>query len=109
MSNANNKNRQKVFNDLIQLQFPQAELKVIFANIQHLITLIGENDNYTQVLKSFEGIDADDVSITNAQELRKDFVQQLIGQLAEFNIHLQPANTDKTSDKTIVFPVSQVA
>jgi hypothetical protein len=105
MSNTNNKNRQKAFNDLIQLQFPQGELKAKFANIQHLITLIGENDNYAQVLKSFEGIEAEDVSITNAQELRKDFIQQLIGQLAEFNIHLQASN----SDKTIVFHIPQAA
>jgi hypothetical protein len=109
MSNANNKNRQKIFNDLIQLQFPQGELKAKFANIEHLITLIGENDNYAKVLTSFEDIEVDDVSILNAQELRKDFVQQLIGQLAEFNIHLQASNNDKIIDRPLSLPKSQMA
>jgi hypothetical protein len=105
----NIKNRQKTFNNLVSVKLSQEELKVKFANIQHLITLIGENDNYVDVLKSFDGIEADDVSITNAQELRHDFVQQLIEQLGEFNIHLQPSNMDTLSEKTIVLPVSQAA
>jgi hypothetical protein len=105
----NIKNRQKAFNNLVSVKLSQEELKVKFANIQHLITLIGENDNYVDVLKSFDGIEADDVSITNAQELRNDFVQQLIEQLGEFKIHLLPSNVDKLSEKTIILPVSQAA
>jgi hypothetical protein len=103
-----NKNHQKIFNDLIQLKFPQGELKAKFANIQHLITLIGQNDNYAQVLNSFEGLEADDVSMLNAEELREDFVQQLIEQLAEFNIHLQASDRGKIGDRPIV-PISQAA
>ena len=105
----NIKNRQKAFNNLISIKLSQEELKAKFANLQHLITLIGENDNYVNVLKSFEGIEADDVSITNAQELRNDFVQQLIEQLAEFKIHLQPCSADKISNKTHTLPISEVA
>jgi hypothetical protein len=101
----NIKNRQKSFSNLIALKFSKEELKAKFTNIQHLITLIGENDNYAHVLKTFEGIEADDVSITNAQALRNDFVKQLIEQLSEFNIHLQPTNSEIIRDRA----VSQVA
>jgi hypothetical protein len=88
-------------------EFSTEEIKGTITQIQHLITLIGENDNYADVLKSFDGIEADDVSISNVQELRNDFVQQLIEQLAEFKIHLQPSNNDKISDKITNFPISQ--
>ena len=105
----NIKNRQKAFNNLISIKLSQEELKAKFANLQHLITLIGENDNYVHVLKSCDGIESDDVSITNAQELRHDFVQQLIGQLAEFKIYLQPSNVDKLSNKTRTSSISEAA
>ena len=49
------------------------------------------------------------MSILNAQELRADFIGQLIGQLAEFGIYLQPLSDETTTDKTRLLPVSQAA
>lgn len=98
--------RQESFNNLVALKYSDEELKAKFFNIQHIITLIGENDNYTRLLASFEGVDDDDMSISNAKELRADFVKQLTEQLAEFGIYLQPAYSDKKMDKKRILPVA---
>ena len=99
--------RQESFNNLIALKYSDEELKAKFSNIQNIITLIGENDNYTRLLASFEGVDDnDDPSISNARELRANFVKQLTEQLAEFGINLQPTYSDKKMDKKRILPVA---
>ncbi len=101
--------RQESFNNLIALKYSDEELKAKFSNVQHIITLIGENDNYTRLLASFEGVDEDDISLSNAKELRADFVKQLTEQLGEFGIYLQPIYSEKRIDKKLILPVSQAA
>lgn len=98
--------RQESFNNLIALKHSDEELRVKFSNIEHIITLIGENDNYTRLLASFEGVGDDDMAISNAKELRANFVKQLTELLSEFGIDLQPIYTDKKMDKKRVLPVA---
>jgi hypothetical protein len=101
--------RRDEFNNLIALKFSPEELNAKFLGIQQIITLIGENDNYTQLIQSFDGIDEDDMSIDNARELRTDFLKQLIEQLSDFGIHLQPIPIEKLAEKKRTLSVSQAA
>jgi hypothetical protein len=98
--------RQNDFSNLIALKFSPEELNNKFSHIQQIITLIGENDNYARLLASFGD---DDGSISNAKEIRADFVKQLIEQLADFDIYLQAAHSENIHERTRILPVSQAA
>jgi hypothetical protein len=81
-------------------------LKNKFSNIQHIITLIGENDNYVRLLSSFGD---DDGAIANAKEIRTDIVRQLVEQLAQFGISLEPVQSSNPHERTRILSVSQAA